>query len=281
MPLRDEEDHVGEQLEALAAQTYGGPWELVVVDHSRDRTAEIVRGWRDRLPELRLKTLTAQVGQSAARNLGVELARGEFVCSCDGNDVADPDWIDGLISAAVELDLDLVGGRQDLDLLNPAPSRAWIGSKPYQGLLRGYGFLPQLDSANMGVWTAVAREVGWDEDFRYGASDVAFAWRAQLSGKRIGVAEDAVMHSRLPSTRGHLMRQAYGYGKAGPLLYRKFRGEGMPRNLHVARYHWLWLLRNWRAPFSSSPAERGRWLRKASKQAGRLVGSVRHRVFFP
>jgi glycosyltransferase involved in cell wall biosynthesis len=207
-------------------------------------------------------------------------ARGEFICSCDGNDVAHPEWMERLVSAAVDQDIDLVGGDQELDRLNDELARAWTPWKPYRGVLRGYGFLPQLDSANLGVWTAVAREVLFDEEFRFGGVDVAFSWRAQLKGKRVGEAPGAVMYSRVPSSLGHVVRQAYGYGTASPLLYRKFRQFGMPRDLAAARRDWRWLALNWSAPFSSS-ARRGYWLRIAVQRIGRFVGSLRYRTFFP
>jgi glycosyltransferase involved in cell wall biosynthesis len=279
MPVRNEEEHIGEQLAALASQSYRGEWELIVVDNGcRDRTIEIVRAWETRLPAVRIVDAPAHVGINGARNRGVVAARGEFIALCDGDDVADAGWLQGLVDAARAHDL--VGGRQDLDLLNDEVARAWIGWRPLPDLGLAHHFLRYVDGGNMGVWASVARELGWDEDFRYGSSDIAFGWRAQLHGKRLGAASGALMHTRLRGRIRDVMRQAYRRGKSQPLLYRKFRAEGMRRNLGEPRYHWLWLLRNWRAPFSSR-AERGRWLRKASKQVGRLVGSVRHRVFFP
>jgi glycosyltransferase involved in cell wall biosynthesis len=279
MPVRNEEKHIGEQLAALASQSYRGDWELVVVDDGcRDRTIEIVRASAPRLPALRVVEAHARVGVSAARNLGVSAARGEFLAFCDGDNVADRGWLAGLVEVAAGHDL--VGGRQDLDLLNDPLTRTWAPRNGLQGPAVAHHFLHHVDSANLGVWTSVARELRWDEDFLDGSSDVAFGWRAELCGKRFGAAPGALMHTRLRTGIRELMRQAYSRGKSQPLLYRKFRAEGMPRNLDEPRKHWLWLLRNWRALLSSR-GQRGRWLRKASKQAGRLVGSVRHRVFFP
>ena len=48
----------------------------------------------------------------------------------------------------------------------------------------------------MGVWASVARELGWDEDYRFGSSDQDFAWRAQLGGYRLAFAPDALVHLR-------------------------------------------------------------------------------------
>ena len=53
LPILNGEAHLEEQLAALAAQTYAGPWELVAVDNGcTDRSMAIVESWRDRVPEL-------------------------------------------------------------------------------------------------------------------------------------------------------------------------------------------------------------------------------------
>ena len=79
---------------------------------------------------------------------------------------------------------------------------------------------------------------------------------------------------------GSLARQQYAYGRAGPLLYRRFRGAGMPRaslRETLGTLGWLafaWPMLPW------SPRLRGRWTLEAALQAGRLVGSARHRARF-
>src|SRR6185295_6515304 len=46
---------IGAQLDALAAQTYNGAWEVLVCDNgSSDTTLEVVASYTDRLPRLRV-----------------------------------------------------------------------------------------------------------------------------------------------------------------------------------------------------------------------------------
>jgi glycosyltransferase involved in cell wall biosynthesis len=279
MPVRNEEEHVGEQLAALAAQTYSGDWELVVVDNgSDDRTAEIVWAWRDRLPAVQVIDATPP-GLNIARNRGAAAARGDFLAFCDGDNVADPGWLEALVDAAA--DADLVAGRHDLDLLNDELTLPWAPRKSSQQcLVRSFHFLPYAPGGNMGIWVSLARELGWDEDFRFGGSDAEFSWRLELRGGRVKAAPEALMHRRLRPTMRGMVRQTYAYGKGGPLLYRKFREYGMPRHLGEARFFWGWLIFRWRALFRSR-GQRGRWLQVASLRVGRLVGSLRYRTFFP
>jgi len=88
IPALNVADTIGDQLDALAHQTYAGAWEVVVSDNgSTDATRERVEVWRDRLPHLRIVDSSRRRGVSPARNVGVEAARGDLVLICDGDDV--------------------------------------------------------------------------------------------------------------------------------------------------------------------------------------------------
>src|SRR5437763_2955065 len=78
VPVLNEERYLGAQLAALAAQTYTGAWELVIVDNGcTDRSFEVVERWRARLPDLVVVDASARRGLNWARNAGVSVARGD------------------------------------------------------------------------------------------------------------------------------------------------------------------------------------------------------------
>jgi glycosyltransferase involved in cell wall biosynthesis len=275
--VRNGEAHVAEQLAALAGQRYDGEWELLVVDNGcRDRTLKIVRSFAPGLPALRVIDATASPGLNRARNAGVAAARGDFIAFCDADDVATPGWLAALAAAAATADL--VGGRLEWETLNAPEVRAWRPQAPMTELLAENGFLRYAPGGNMGVWTRVARELGWEEQFRFGSSDHGFAWRAQLAGYSLAFAPDALMGQRFRGTIWALARQQFRYGHSGPALYRAYRAAGMPPpdNRRALRI-WKRLLRTlpdlWR-----SRERRGRWVQLASFRLGRAVGSVQARV---
>src|SRR5439155_25008770 len=79
MPVRNEEENIGEQLAALADQIYPGAWEVVVVDDGcTDRSIGIVEKWRPRLPLLRV-VRTSRQGLNRARNMGAAAALGDLL----------------------------------------------------------------------------------------------------------------------------------------------------------------------------------------------------------
>ncbi|HEY1357850.1 MAG TPA: glycosyltransferase [Thermoleophilaceae bacterium] len=272
IPVLNGEAHVADQLAALSGQTYRGDWELVLADNGcTDRTLEIVEEWRPRLPPLTIADATARRGLNHARNSGALAARGDFLVFCDSDDVATPGWLEAMARAAPEADI--VGGRLEWEALNDPVVRAWRPQKPMTDLVTGHGFLRYAPGGNMGVWTRVAREIGWDEKFTFGSSDHGFAWRAQLAGYRLGFAPDALMQQRFRTTLRATARQHFRYGRSGPQLQRAFRRHlPEPDNRRA--------LEDWRRLVATFPhllgtrEQRGCWVRSATFRLGRLVGSV-------
>ena len=277
IPVLNGQEHLAEQLAGLAAQTYEGDWELVVVDNGcTDRSVEIARGFSPRLPSLTIADATARQGLNHARNVGAHAARGDFLVFCDADDVAAPGWLEAMAKAAG--DTDIVGGRLEWETLNDPVVRAWRPQAPMTDLLVDHGFLRYAPGGNLGVWAPVAREIGWDERFTFGSSDHGFAWRAQLAGYRLAFAPDAVMRQRFRRTVWATARQQFRYGSSGPLLQRVYSDLGMPKADNRQA------LRTWHRLLATLPdlwesrERRGHWVRVAAFRLGRLAGSLRARV---
>ena len=279
MPVLNGEAHIADQLDALTRQTYRGEWELVVVDNGcRDRSMRIVGEWTPKLPSVTIADATARRGLNHARNAGAAAAKGDFLAFCDADDVVTPGWLEAMARSAI--DADFVGGRLEWETLNNPVVRAWRPQVPMTDLLvdLDHGFLRYAPGGNLGVWTRVAREIGWDERFKFGSSDHGFAWKAQLAGYRLAYAPDALIQQRFRTTIWAMARQQYRYGRSGPQLQRAFRGVGLeePDNGQALR-EWRWLAVSVPNLWASREA-RGRWVQIAAIRLGRLTGSVRARV---
>jgi glycosyltransferase involved in cell wall biosynthesis len=280
IPLRDAADTLGDQLGALAAQDYGGDWELVIADNgSRDAGVALARSFAERLPSLRIVDASQRRGVNYARNCGARAARGELLLYCDADDVVAPGWLKAMAEALPGADL--CGGSFDEDALNDPLLRAWRAPRSADALPVSLRFLPFVVGSNCGMRTSLWRELGgWNETYTYGGDDVEFSWRAQLAGYRLRYAPDALVRTRYRTRLPELARQFFRRGRAAPRLFREFRAAGVPRNppREVAR-DWLWLLT--RVPtLLSTPERRGRWLRRASYSFGRICGSIEQRVLF-
>ena len=73
-------------------------FEVVFVDDgSRDRSAEIIRGFRERDPRVRLVRLKANAGETAATDAGFKAAGGRFVVTMDADLQNDPHDIPAML----------------------------------------------------------------------------------------------------------------------------------------------------------------------------------------
>jgi glycosyltransferase involved in cell wall biosynthesis len=74
-------------------------FEVVFVDDgSRDRSAEIIRGFREGDPRVRLVRLKANAGETAATDAGFKAARGRWVVTMDADLQNDPHDIPGMLA---------------------------------------------------------------------------------------------------------------------------------------------------------------------------------------
>jgi glycosyltransferase involved in cell wall biosynthesis len=280
IPVLNAADTLPQQLDALAGQTYGGKWEVILADNgSTDGTPDLVRTWADRIPGLRVVDASDRKGQAHARNMGAASARGDFIAFCDADDVATPGWLEAMAEAAGSCDV--VAGTLDHDSLNEPLVRSWRSAQPREETPEDQVFLPWAESANLGVRTSVFRELGgFNEDYATG-EDVEFSWRAQLGSYQFRFAPGAVIRYRHRTGFGPLVRQHYAFGVNSAKLYRDFRSRGMPRSpVQRALRVWGRVLTHLVVDLPSR--ERwGAWLRKAAYRWGRLRGSIRYRVFYP
>lgn len=86
MPAYNRAGMIGEALESVLAQTYADLEIIVVDDGSTDDTREVVQRFG---PPVRY-VYTDHVGAGQARNVGIEEAKGTFLCYCDSDDIQLP-----------------------------------------------------------------------------------------------------------------------------------------------------------------------------------------------
>lgn len=198
---------------------------------------------------------------------------------CDQDDIVDRDWIAEMITALHTYDA--AGGVTERRSLNDEFALAVRPPKPNDGLHDAFGFLPYPFTANCGVHRELwCRLGGFDERYHRGGEDVEFFWRLQLSGATLGFAPKAVVHYRLRSDIRSIVRQAYGYGRSDPMLFRGFRAAGMPPSTigQVSR-EWWWIVAHSPALLGSR-TDRAVWLRRVAVRWGRIVGSLSNRVLY-
>lgn len=190
IPTYNRRDRLAHVLLALAEQQEAEPYEVIVVsDGSSDGTDEYLAGDDVPLPVLALRQHNQ--GPAAARNLGVDRARGELIVFVDDDVVAGPTLIRAHRDAHVGSDGDLVVIGPMLDPPDHVMS-PWVRweqrmlAKQYGAMSNG-DFEPtyrQFYTGNASVMRArLTRAGGFDPRYRR-AEDIEFAIRADHDGAR-------------------------------------------------------------------------------------------------
>ena len=278
IPCLNGSDTIGGQLEALAGQSWSGRWEVIVADNgSTDESREIVEGFADRLPDLRIVDASARRSAGFAMNRGVEAARGDSIAYCDADDQVGEGWLAALGDALVEHEF--VACRQDDEKLN-APwvresrERKFVESLP---TLTFPPYLPYSGAGTLGVRRSLHEQVGGFDEALY-LEDVDYCIRVQLLGPRLAFVPDAVIHYRYRDSLSAIFRQAANYGRGVAALQRKHK----PRGTRFPGQR-KWLVTGWKPalrhlPHIRRPGDRAKLVWILGTQVGRYHGSIRHRV---
>jgi GT2 family glycosyltransferase len=190
-------------IDSLLAQDYANREIVVVDDGSEDATLEIARAASER-GELTLLASTRNRGCPAARNLGLDRARGEIVAFVDADGFATPSWLSELVRT-FEQD-PAIGGVASTVFYddNPVVLNGAGGTVNRQGWAADLSMNESLEVARlaeealypMGCGMAVRREaferVGpFDDRMLNYYDDVDYGVRLWRAGYKVAVAADA------------------------------------------------------------------------------------------
>jgi succinoglycan biosynthesis protein ExoO len=108
IPAYNVSDIVGRAIRSAAAQTLP-PLEILVIDDcSTDNTVEVVKALALDIPSIRLLSTPANSGPSAARNIGLRAAQGDWIALLDSDDAWKPRRLERLSEVASATSADFV-----------------------------------------------------------------------------------------------------------------------------------------------------------------------------
>ena len=233
MPVRNEARHIERTLAQLLAQDFPAcAYEILVIDGgSNDGTPERVRSLAAGRGNVRLFD-NPQRWSSAARNIGVQNARGEIVVIVDGHcEIDERNWLRNVVDAFGRSGADCVGRPQPLDVAAATPLQQAIAAARLSKLghhpdsyvySTNEGFVP-AKSVAVAYRRAVFNTVGlFDEQFD-ACEDVELNHRVDRAGLRCYFTPRVAVRYCPRGTLCGLFRQLVRYGRGRIRLLRKHR----------------------------------------------------------
>ena len=198
-----------------------GLFEFIISDDgSTDSTKSMVQKWVAE-SEILIKFITQKnQGPGAARNHGMQAAKGDLILFIDSDCEAHPDWIKIIYDEYQKNSFDAFGGpdaaKEDFSLLQKSIDFS-MTSFFTTGGMRGHSekmmakFFPRTH--NMGIKKSIYNKVGGFGNLRHG-QDIEFSNRIRKSGARIKFFIKAIVYHRRRTSIKQFFKQVFNWGVA-------------------------------------------------------------------
>lgn len=185
IPVYNGEDYLLEAIESVFQQTHVNKEIIVVNDGSRDGSERIARSF----PDVRYLHQSNQ-GNAKARNLGIELAQGEFVAFLDQDDRFAPKKLEKQLFLLLEKDrmFSLCHGRFFLQEGQSWPT--WLDPR-----FRDESHLSYVPGSILARKSLFGVIGGFDESYEMG-SDSDWFFRAKDAGVEPAIVEETLLYKR-------------------------------------------------------------------------------------
>jgi glycosyltransferase involved in cell wall biosynthesis len=224
-------------LHALHAQTYRD-FEVIVVNSSQE--AETANLMTAQFPDIHFYQNSSRLYPHAARNVGLDYAKGDFIVFTDPDCIADPNWLEALVTQ-YQSGAEIVGGSHAL------AQAEWLPTGIH--LIKFYWILPNLKAgkrsilptANVGYARHILDKTGRFKGSVF-AGDALLAWRADQLGYTLCFLPTAIVNHH------------QDYNLIGILQTRYTRGDEFIRE-RATFFEWshpymvLYLVTFWLQPF--------------------------------
>jgi len=197
-------------LSSLKNQRTDNDFEIIVVDSSSDRTAEIIK---QNYPWVKLYTFPERKFCGDARNIGISVARGDIIAFIDADCMADKNWIDEILKAHQSSHLAIGGSMANG---NPYSYVSWAHyfSEFSQWMPnKTTTWLADIAGANMSYKREVFEKFGHFIEGTY-CSDTEFHWRLGQNGHQLQFVPSILVYHHNIDNLWRFLKHEYFHGRS-------------------------------------------------------------------
>ncbi len=180
IPSYNSRNTISMSLEALRSQKTSVSNEIIVVDSSKDGTADFIA---ERFPEVKLIRSEQRLYPGAGRNHGIMEASGEILAFTDADCIADPGWVEAIAQAHLG-DSSVIGGV--VDNANPENTTGWayyFTEFNHWSPGAPEGYVDDIPTCCLSMKRSAYERWGPFKETGY-CSDTVFHWAMAADGKR-------------------------------------------------------------------------------------------------
>lgn len=207
VPVYNVEEYLKETIFSLVSQTLDEVEIILVDDGSTDNSEEIIRTFLEQYESI-VYIKQENAGPGEARNVGIELARGEFISFVDSDDLLPVDALESMYEAALKEGADVVTGAS----LSFNSKRSWyIASHVDKGvykpgpktLVRNPELLYSLGPCNKMFRTTMIKSIRFPHHIKV-TEDHPFVIEAYLKAKKIFTVDKVIYNYRRRETEDNV-----------------------------------------------------------------------------
>lgn len=248
IPLYNRPDEIDELLESLTKQTYSNFEVVIIEDGSVDDAKEIVAKYSDQLQiQYQFKE---NGGQGFARNVGFEIAKGEYFVIFDSDAIIPPHYFQAVEDYLNTNYVDAFGGpdaaHDSFTPVQKAISYSMTSLFTTGGIRGRENHVGQFHprSFNMGLSREVYDKVGGFKITRMG-EDIEFSIRIINNGFKTALIPNAFIYHKRRTSLSQFYKQLHFFGRARINIWRFYSSELKPVHMLPAFFVvavWSWVL---------------------------------------
>lgn len=203
MPVYNGQRYLSESIESVLRQTYRDFEFIIIDDGSSDSTPQILSAYADLDQRVRIVT-QSNCGLAASLNVGISLARGEWIARMDADDVSVPDRLEKQLEWLDKTQSDVCGGWTRI--IGPRTWRVRRYEQSNDLIKLILCFRTPFSHPTVIMRSSLVKEIGYNEDVHRG-QDYDLWVRLALADSKMTNVQRVVLSYRIHSMQtAHLTR---------------------------------------------------------------------------